>query len=885
MPDFGGYVREHLPPLEVAGAREAEIIEELALELEEHYLRELRNGLTPDSAWDRVTARGPQWPELGRDLRGALPRAAESREKMPMNSGNNIRFAFRMLRRSPAFMVGAVLVIALGIGPNTAMFSAIYSIFLAPAPWSGKGEMVVLWSRSQGHGMIRGTVDGMDRTRVHVSARDFEEWKRQGKSFQGFAAARQKTVTLNDESRQPERIPIESYTPGYLTMLGYRMQLGRDFLPEEGINGNRHVAILSNRLWRQRFGADPHIPGKRIRLDGEAFSVVGVTAPGEIDNRAEPLWTALTARQDDAGQDDRILTVLAQLKPGVTIAQAQAEMDAIAGRLAGQYPKSDSGWAVRVEPYRNDWLNPRARANLWLLMGAVTLVLLISCVNVANLLLARGGAREKEMTIRTSLGATRGQLIRQLLTESLVLFALGGAAGVAMSWGILRTFLALLPKYAAPTYAPVSLSVPALLFAMAITLMAGVAFGCAPARRMSRADAGRMRFRNRFAKSLVVAEFALTLMLLAAAGLVLRTFWDRTHLDLGIRTDHVVTFEVPVTRDRFPASASIEPFYRELIGRIGAIPGVMGASAVSVGLLDEAGVLPFTIVGRPANPPQMAGFRVATDGFVETFGVRMARGRAFTSRDRPESELVAMVNERFVAQYLNGRDPLVESLTLPVQLPAGRRRIVGVFHDIQNSAQIGREDLPEVYVPFAQVPLRFMALAVRTGGDPAGMTRAIAAAVHSVDPEMPLANVRTAAQIVGERLGFDRFEALVYGTFAGLALVLACAGIYGVMAFIVSQRTREVGVRIALGAERWAIMRLVLGEGLVLAGAGLLVGLGCAWWVGRVVAAALYAAKVAGEAGTAVVVGAVLLGCGALACAIPARRAAGVDPMVALRDE
>ena len=901
MPDFKAYVRAHLPPLGLPGAREAEIAEELALELEEHYATALNAGLSPEDAWRHVTNRMPAWhelgPELQRALRSAPASACEPRGRTNMFTivREDIRSAFRMLRKNPAFTTAVVLVTALGIGPNTAMFSAIYSVFLAPAPWAGKGEMVVLWSKTNNSGMMRGTVDSVDRARVHVSPRDYEEWRSQTSSFQAFGASLPKMATLNDDSERPVRLATESLTPGLLTMLRERLQLGRDFLPAEGIRGNPCVAILSDRLWRQRFGGDVRSLGRRIRLDGEACTVVGVRAPAANGGQPEQLWSALVVKADEAIQDDRILTVVALLKPGVPMARAQAEMDAVSARLARRYPRSDAGWSVKIEPYLNDWLIPRARTNLWLLMGAVTLLLLIACVNVANLLLARAVVRGKEIAVRASLGAARWQLFRQMLTESLVLFAFGGAVGVALGWVILKTFLAILPQGSVPSASPIDLSIPSLLFTGAATLLSGLIFGCIPAWRAASVDigerlkrgggSGQTRSHRRFAKTLVVAEFALTLTLLAAAGLALRTFWNRTHLDLGIRTDRILTFEVPPRRDRFQNSVQIELFYRNLLGKIGAVPGVTRASAVNVGLLEQTGRLPFTLVGQPANAPLWAGFRVVTPRFFETFGARVVRGRAFTDRDRLNDPLVAMVNEKFAGRFLAGRDPTGQNLTLPVLAPGRQFQIVGVFHDIQNAPQFGDENQPEMCVAFGQVPLRYMTLAVRTAGDPDAMTGSIAAAVHSFDPEMPMANVMTADRIVRERLGFDRFEAVLYGAFAALALLLAVAGIYSVMACIVSQRTREAGLRIALGAGRSGIVRLVLREGMTLAFTGLVLGLGCAWSAGRLMEARLYGAGAAQDPATVAAAAAVLLGGGAVACLIPANRAARVDPMTALRDE
>jgi putative ABC transport system permease protein len=808
----------------------------------------------------------------------------------------DLRYSLRRLLKNPTFTCAAVLVIALGIGPNTAMFSAIYGVFWAG--WAESSRMVVLWAKPRDNSIEwHGDSDGMDRTRIHISPREYEEWQRRCQSFDALSAVVQRQVTLNDEAQEPEQIVIKFVTPGLFTMNGERMILGRDFAPEDGIKGNHHVVILSNRLWQTRYGGDPQILGKSIRLDGESYTVVGVAAPGAGQ---EPLWPVLVVKADESRMDNRMLTVIARLKPGVSLRQAQAEIDAVSAALAQEYPKSNAGWSVSVERSRNNWLPRRTFQNLWLLMGAVTLVLLIACANVANLLLARGAAHQKEVAVRAALGATRWTLFGQLLTESLVLCLAGGALGIALSWAILKAFLALMPSYSGLPTSQIGLSLPVLLFTALTTLISGLIFGCVPAWRATRVNlvddlkegggAGRGRAHHRLARMLVVAEFAVALTLLAAAGMALRSLWNNTRLDHGVRTDHILTFGVPVRPDRFKSPGEMLAFYQELIGKIETLPDVRRVSIstpppVPVPSI-EMWTLRFSIPGRPSADPSRplyeARGRMISDGFVETFGARVIQGRAITAQDHLKSEPVVMVNETFAREYLAGLDPLTQVLLFSGG--TAKFRIIGVFRDIHNAEEFGHRNAPEIYGSFSQFPFPNPTLAVWALTEPAQLRRSISALVRSMDRGLPVANVRTLEEIISSQLAFGRFEAVIYSSFAGLALLLAAVGIYGVMSLLVKQRTREMGLRIALGASRSQVVRLVIKQGLALATAGLILGAGCAWSVARLMQSTLYGAG-SPYLATLAVVGAVLLCAALVACLIPALRAARVQPMVALRND
>jgi predicted permease len=704
-------------------------------------------------------------------------------------------------------------------------------------------------------------------------------------------------------AERPEQVDAAVMTPGFFNMLGEPMFLGRDFLPEEGEVGKDHVVILSNRLWRERFGADRQIVGQTVRMNGEPYTVVGVLPPGQNDRHQSQLMIPMAFRPEQINHQGRRLLVMGRLKDGVTIEQAQAEMQGISGQLAEEFPQTNSDWSARVEPLHNDFLPEKTVKNLWLLMGAVGFLLLIGCINIANLLLARGTTRQREVAIRAALGASRGQLFGQFLTESLVLAIIGGALGIYLAALIIDGIVAIMPNQMLPSEADVRISVPVLLFTLAATTLAGLLFGCAPALQASRLDlnevlkqggrTGAGGGRN-LRRALVVVEFALALTLLAGGGLALRSFWNLTRLDLGVRTDHVLTFYLPVPQGRFKQTDRINPYYRQLLEKIESAPGVETA-AVTTGIpLRGTGFgVGFRLADAPPASPesrQGAGFQMVTSGYFDTFGIRVLKGRSFTEQDTAASQRVAMVNETFVNRYLSGADPLAQRVVVnqlipnsPTPGPEVEWQIVGVFQNTPGGEGL-RDDYPIIYVPFWQSPVPRVSVAVRTAGDPERVIQGLGAAISTVDPDLPIAGIKTMEQILSESLAYDRFGMVLYGSFAALALLLAAVGIYGVMAFAVAQRTHEFGIRMALGAAGGQILNLVLREGVRLALAGLGLGLGGAYLVGRAMQTSLYGVS-ALDAGAFTLVALVLLLAALLACYLPARRAARVDPMVALRDE
>ena len=823
---------------------------------------------------------------------------------------SDLKFAVRGLIGAPGLSAAAVLALALGIGPNTAIFSIVYATLLAPLPFPDPDQLVRV-SPMVG--------DSQSRT----SPAEYLEWKERATSFQSLEAfwpGRALNLATPDA---PVRVLARQITPGGHRIFGEGVWLGRDFRADEGQPGKQYVVLLSHRLWRERFGADPDIIGRDIRMDSIPYTVVGVLAPGNWDRTPANVWIPISlAPNEVANRHFRPLIVDGRLKPGVTIEQAQHEIDIIAADLARRFPESNAGRTVRIVPLdtaiadsRRTFAGAELRTLLWSLLAAVSFVVLMACMNVANLLLSRGATREHETAIRAALGATRGHLVRLAMMESLVLAAVGGALGALASVWILDGILAMLPPHTLASTVDPRLNLPVLLFTVGATMFAGALCGSAQAwqaartsfnetlKQASRSATGHGRRRLRHA--LVVVEFALAVTLLAGAGLMILSFWNRTRVDLGIRTDHILTFGLPVNNERFSSAAEIDGFYRQLLERLQAVPGVAAASVSSgLPLLGLGVPREFSVVGRPEDQRSLrptVGVRMVTPDYFETFGIRMVQGRALTGRDGVSAQRVAVLNERFVRLFLDGRDPMGQRVAMddivaqtgnrvlaggiPSGLASGSRvelHIVGVFRDVSNVEQFGEPKAPEMYVPFARSPWPQAMVAVRTTTRPELLRSSLAAAVNTVDPALPLVDVRTMEQIVGERLAPDGFNIVLYGGLAALALVLATLGIYAVMTFTVVQRTAEIGLRMALGAGHNQVRLQILREGATLPTGGLVLGLVGAYALGRAMQAMLFGTG-ALSVPVVLVAGLVLLGAALVACYVPARRASAVDPLIALR--
>jgi putative ABC transport system permease protein len=801
----------------------------------------------------------------------------------------DIRYGLRQLRKNPGLTLTVLLTLALGIGANTAIFTVDYATLLAPLPYPEAGQLVMVWSKMQG-------------SRNPVSAPDFTDWKRQSSAFQDLNAQTGRSFNVATRD-QPEQMEGRITTPGLYRMLGVVFALGRDFLPEEGQPGRDHVIILTHKLW-ERLGGDPNVLGTSVRIDGEPYTVVGVFAPGLTDRGQGEFAVPLAFRPEQFIRDMHWIDVLGRLKPGVSIKQAQADMNAVAARLAAIYPATNKGWGAVVEPLKNDFIPRNRIMTLWLLAGAVVFVLLIACANVANLLLARSMTRQKEMAVRSALGAKSASIFAQLITESLLLAVVGGALGIACGYSMLRGLIAVMPPDTLPSEADLRLNFPVLLFTLAATSVAGLLFGCAPAWYAAHVDpadalkeggrSGTGAVRHRLRRTLVVAEFAMTLTLLTGAGLAIHSFWNLMRVDLGVRTDHTFTFSLPVPDSRLNNPEQMVAYYRGILSSIAAVPGVSSVSAETGTPLEGTGFSMFFAVAGQAASTDAAertggGFEMITPDYFRTFGIRIVKGRAFTDQDNASSVRVAIVNQDFVDRYLKGKDPLENRVVMAQLFPHPTRvgdpvewQIVGVLHNVRSRGF--REDNPEVYVPFWQAPWPSAGIGVRATKDPATIVKSVAAAVHRVDTEVAFANPRTMEQVRDDVLASDRFTMILFATFAAIALLLSGLGIYGVVAFSVAQRSHEIALRMALGASGNRVLALVLKEGAALACTGLGLGAIGAYFVGRTMQSALFGVG-AMDFSAFAAVGLILLVTALAACYLPGRRASSLDPMQALRRE
>jgi len=804
----------------------------------------------------------------------------------------NLTYSIRALLKTPGFTLTGVLTLALGIGSTTAIFSVVYAVF-EPMPYPEPDQLVMVWSQAQGN-------------RNSVALADFVDWKQRSSSFQDLNAWSGASSNVGTSER-PEQVAGSQRTPGFFTMEGLPLMLGRDFLPEEGQPGRDHVVILSNRLWSRAFDSNRDIVGKAIRMNGEPYTVVGVLPPGIHDRFNSQFWVPLVPQIDPTRPGPGSVLVMGRLKDGVSLVQAQAEMKGIAQQLQTERPKPNPT-GVSVEPLHLNFLTEATRRNLWLLFGAVGFLLLIACVNVANLLFARGTSRQREVAVRSALGASRARVFSQLLTESLVLAVLGGVAGILLAVTIVRLVQAVMPPVGTmiPSEANIRISIPVLIFTIGVTALAGLLFGSAPAWQATRLDlnevlklggrSGSGGSKRKARRVLVIAEFSLALTLLASGGLALKSFWNLTQIDLGIRPDNVLAFNLPVPAQRLKGPDQMKSYYRQMLEKIQAVPGVRNAAVMTgVPAGGPGSSARFSIVGQPlANPSERpsSGLQMVSAGYVDTLGIRVTKGRSLDEHDTDTSTRVAMVNENFVSRFLPGVDPLGQRIlindsrpSIPQGTPQGTPlefQIVGVFHNLRGAGM--REDYPEIDVPFWQNPRLRASIALKTASNPKAFLRSIAAAVNSVDPDMPLGGAKTVDEIISESLAIPRFSVVLFASFGALGLLLAAVGIYGVMAFGVAQRTHEFGVRIALGAQRSRVMGLVLKEGTTLALIGGLIGLIGAYLVRRAMQITLFdVPAVDVRAFGAMFL--LLLVAALVACLVPALRASRVEPLEALRHD
>ena len=815
----------------------------------------------------------------------------------------DLRYVARMLFKHKGFTFVTALVLSLGIGANTAIFSVVNAVLLRPLPYKNAERLVALYSVNTGNAEANLT------DRPPLSYPDFRDYKEQTQTLQYVAAYRQiGTSLVSSGGDEPERVLGADVSAELFPMLGVEPLIGRVFTPEEDKAGAPSVVVLGYGLWQRRFGGDKAVIGREIKLGTRNVTVIGVMPPdfkfpiqAERADFFDP-FTAETARISPASlesRDSRFNTIVASLKPGATLQQAQAEIDAIARRLEAQYPAMNTGWRVRLVPLGED-VTGDVRPALLVLLGAVLFVLLITCANVANMLLAKASARQKEMAIRTALGASRARIVRQLLTESLVLSLIGGALGLLLAlWGV--DLLVAASPASLPRVNEINVDNHVLAFTLIVSVITGIIFGIAPALASSKLDlnealkeGGRSETqgaqRNRVRSLLVVSEVALSLVLLIGAGLLIKSFLRLLNTDTGYKTARVLSVTLPVSKTKYPQPEQQVAYVREIIDRTRTLPGVEATAATTLlplGLRDIFNV--FDIEGRPPAPPEAktaARNCSITPDYFRVMNIPMRRGRIFTERDTKDALPVIIINEAFASRFFPSEDPVGHRIILRDERdqPSPPREIVGVVGNIKHES-LDEKEQPEYYVPFYQTPDRQMDLVVRSAtNDPAAMTFAVRSAIKSIDKDQLIWEVKTMDERVAESVAPRRFQMLLLGIFAALALLLASIGIYGVMSYLATQRTHEIGIRIALGAQRSDVLRLIVGQGMRLALIGVGIGLVCAFAVTRLMQSLLYGVSATDPivfAGVALVLTIVAL----LACYIPARRAAKVDPVIALRHE
>jgi len=803
----------------------------------------------------------------------------------------DIRYAIRLCLRTPGFTAVAVLALALGIGANSAIFTIVNAVLLEPLPFRDPSRLVVLWetnARRPGRPNVLGPAN-------------FARWQDRATAFEQMAPFYDYRVNLTGGG-EPEELIAQDVTPDFFPTLGVTPLVGRTFAPDEGPEGRDALAILGYGLWQRRFAGDPAVVGRTIQLSGRPITVVGVMPPemrlfvkrGSLTGKAPDLWRPFAFGEQHRQARGRYMSAIARLKPGATLEEAQAQLGTIAGALQVERPQFNTGWGARVVPMHRE-LSGDIRPALLVLSGAVGFVLLIACANVANLLLARGASRQREIAIRNALGAARHRVIRQLLTESLVLCILGGALGLLVAQWTLDVLLAISPVDLADI-GDVHLSYPVLAFTAVVSLATAIICGFAPAFEGSRAavqealkDGSRqvgagVRHR-RIRQAFVVAEVALAVVLLVGAGLMLRSFGTLSGVNPGFDGRHVLTARLTIPTARYSTDEKRVEFFSALVSRLAAIPGVESAGAISfLPLAGSGAATGFTIVGQPppaAGQEPVADVRVADNGYFSSLKIRLVGGRVFTDRELREKSNVVVVNEALAKRYFPNGDALGKSLVINMTEPNVPTEIIGIVGDVKY-ADFATEARAMTYWPHPQLAYSAMTLTLRTTPDPATFAPLVEREVRALDKDQPISDVRTMDQWVARTLSQARFSSTLLTTFAALALVLAAIGIYGVMSYAVSQRTSEIGIRLALGAESRDILAMIVGNALRLTVTGLAIGVALALALSRTLASLLYETTGTDPLTFAAVVG-VLGAVALLASYFPARRASRIPPVEALR--
>ena len=811
----------------------------------------------------------------------------------------DLRYGVRTLIKSPLFSCVAIVALALGIGANSAVFSVVNSVLLRPLQFKDPGQLVMLWGKFDKEGIPQNW----------ISQPELFDLKDQCQSYEDLAAYTTGGANLTGTG-EPVRVSSAIVSPGFFQILGLRPTIGRTFVPEEEQPANSKVAVLGYGLWQSRFGGDPGVTSQTVQLNGETYSILGVMPAGFDFPEHSDLWVPLALdRANLQSRGSHYLQLIGRRKPDASLTQAQSELDGVARTLEEQYPQnypSDSGFGLFAVPMQEQVVG-EIRPALIVLLAAVALVLLIACANVANLLLARATVREREVAVRTALGATRARIIRQLLTESTLLAITGGAVGLLLAFICVKLFVAFGPRDI-PRLEEISLDRTVAFFSLGLALLTGLIFGLAPALHISRTDlhealkeGGRAVVgsgRHRLRKMLVVSEVAIALVLLVGAGLMIQSLRRMLEVDPGFRTENVLTMRLALPQTRYRENNDIIRFYKELFDRVAALPGVESSGAVSHLPLSGAYTSGTTIVESPASGPgtlTIQGYpyieadrRIVSPGYFTAMGIKLIDGRLLEDSDSENAPPVAVIDETFAKRFWPDGDAVGKRVVVGgTQQQLNWGRIVGVVSHVKHYA-LQKDGREQIYFPYLQRPTRSMFLAIRTTSDPKSLEGSVRAALQSIDREQPIYSVQSMGQLLSASVAQPRLNGILFAAFGVIAVILAVVGIYGVMSYSVEQRTHEIGVRMALGAQRRDVLRLVVGQGFGLTLMGVVIGAGlsiaAALAFTRVMSALLFRVA-ATDPMTLVLVSLLLAAVALVACMLPARRAANCDPMIALRNE
>ena len=908
MPDWKAFVRARLTLPGLAPERESRIIRELAAQLDDFYREALARGASEADAEASARNQIRDWDRMAQDLwladrshaKPRFDRLIEPRlEQLTGPSGHgplyrnhrggllvlfnmlrDVRYAIRQLTTTPGFSAVAILTLALGIGATTAIFSVVNGVLLRPLPYPHPESLV----------RVHEIVDKFGR--FSVAPASFLDWRQQNTVFAHIAAFNSAGATLQTVDG-PERVQGALVSSDLFDLLEVAPALGRTFRADEDMPGKDRVIVLSQGLWERRFNRDPNVLGQSVSLNGAPVTVVGIMPPNFTFPGQSEFWRPLALNSANATRGAHFLGVIARLKPGVTVERAAVEMKTIAERLAVQYPESSANESADVIGLHANMVE-HIRPALLAIFAAVGALILIACANVANLLLVRASIRSKEIAIRTALGAGRLRLILQLLAESVVLALAAGVAGVFIAYWAIRP-IQTLGTAIIPRADSIAIDGTVLVFALIVSIATGILFGLAPAWQASRAtissvlkEGGRTSTAagGRWIRSgLLVAEVAMSLVLLVGAALLLRSFERLIHVDPGFRPEQVLAFRVALPNNAYPQDHHKIAFFSRLMERLETLPGVSAAGMIQSVPMRGDYVLSFTIEGRPPVGPNQepsANHRVISPDYFKAMGIPLLRGRSFTLEDREKSPMVAIVDQKFVDRYFPDQDPMGKGLDIGNGTD-GFYKIVGVVGSVLHDSLDGKPS-PTMYIPYTQDVFSSMWVVVRAKGEPTQLSAAARQAVRDIDSTLPAFAMTPLADVVSESIAQRRFSMLLIGVFGAIALVLAAVGLYGVVSYSVSQRTQEIGLRMAIGADRRDVLRLIVGGGMKLAVIGVVIGVAGALALSKVIATMLFELTpmdLVSYSGTVMV----LLAVAMVACYVPARRAMRVDPIIALRAE